>query len=84
MASQLYSNWYPDRAYILAKVYTNSLMLTLNLRRPTSGKTLSGGETGTGSFRMDETNRARSAGGIQVTRTLDVEGGASGIWNQKV
>ncbi|KAJ7669601.1 hypothetical protein B0H17DRAFT_1183869 [Mycena rosella] len=65
-------------AYILGKVYTNSLMLTLNLRRPTAAtsRNHSRTESGVASFRMDE-NRVR------VTRALDMEASPAGVWNQK-
>ncbi|KAJ6592308.1 hypothetical protein DFH09DRAFT_1137062 [Mycena vulgaris] len=77
-------NFHYVPAYILGKVYTNSLMLSLNLRRPTAPSPASKNQAPQSglSFRREDTY-GRSAGSIQITRTVDVEGSPSESWAQK-
>ncbi|KAJ7499482.1 hypothetical protein FB451DRAFT_1205619 [Mycena latifolia] len=77
------TNFHFVPAYILGKVYTNSLMLTLNLRRPTAAHNkVQAPESELNSYRMDDT-RGRSTGGIHISRTVDVEATHPDIWTQK-
>ncbi|KAJ7499464.1 hypothetical protein FB451DRAFT_1205528 [Mycena latifolia] len=76
----LSTNFYLVPAYILGKVYTNSLMLTLNLRRPTAPRNKI--QAPDDPYRMDDT-RGRVTGGIHFRRTVDVEVTPADIWTQK-
>ncbi|KAJ7657138.1 hypothetical protein B0H17DRAFT_1097774 [Mycena rosella] len=68
------TNYHSVPAFILGKVYTNSLMLTLNLRRPTTPT--SNKQSGVPSFRKDETHER------SVTGTLHVKASPVRTWNQ--
>ncbi|KAF8199395.1 hypothetical protein K438DRAFT_1966594 [Mycena galopus ATCC 62051] len=79
------TNYHVVPAYILGKMYTNSLMLTLNLRRPTTPRNnteIDGFDLH--SMRFKETPGGNSAG-VHVTHTAgtSTERSVSGIWTQK-
>ncbi|KAJ6582264.1 hypothetical protein B0H19DRAFT_1332337 [Mycena capillaripes] len=70
-------NFHYVPAYILGKVYTNSLMLSLNLRRPTApwpGSKEQTPQSGL-SFRIDDSSghSASSGNNIHISRTGDME-----------
>ncbi|KAJ7745759.1 hypothetical protein B0H16DRAFT_1558164 [Mycena metata] len=77
-------NYHFVPAYILGKVYSNSLMLTLNLRRPTAEEHSSQtAESKAESFRNNIQSRHRAPGGVHITQTVDVDSSSADIWAQK-
>ncbi|KAJ7464466.1 hypothetical protein FB451DRAFT_1263586 [Mycena latifolia] len=75
------TNFHVVPAYILGKLYTNSLMLTLNLRHPTApGSNNHNPEPDVNSFRFNET---LGSTGVHIHRTVDIDRSISGIWSQK-
>ncbi|KAJ6520657.1 hypothetical protein DFH09DRAFT_1098239 [Mycena vulgaris] len=65
--------------------YTNSLMLNLNLRRPTAPNTSQTPDSELNSFRINDSGGTGGRGlAFRISRTVDTSSSLPGIWTQKV
>ncbi|KAJ6470165.1 hypothetical protein DFH09DRAFT_954877, partial [Mycena vulgaris] len=79
------TNYHVVPAYILGKVYTNSLMLNLNLRHPTAPNTSQTPESELNSFRVNDNGGTGGRGlAFRTSRTVDTSSSLPGVWTQKV
>ncbi|KAJ6490942.1 hypothetical protein C8R45DRAFT_1096481 [Mycena sanguinolenta] len=80
------ANYHVVPAYILGKVYTNSLLLTLNLRHPTVSRTKTEVESAEmHSLRFQNPSRGQS-GGVHISRTTmgtSTQDSVPGLWTRK-